>query len=976
MDSAIQEFCCSKELISTGRATPAGGVLLRKYLILVLGTGRLWSGSVWHFRASQRIKRCEVALLLLVFTFGSPNPRTQAYAPMYSIFSLGDVRTSLPNYLAAGTVEPGAAVFLNDAAVAVDANGAFSYPVSLHVGNNELKFDIHSSGGQYSYNKNVIRDPLFAVNRHDRLLVDAVLGDSTFGVDGTIVIDLQQQAVIGLLPNQHIRGVSSGRTELYTSTGAVLSSANFGVLRQLPFTQEIPRNGFLVSPRGTQLYSRDEIVNVASNTLVGHLPFNVTTGSSWSAARIPGGPTISPDGTFVCGTNSVRCFNVDSGQILEPQLPASFVSDLEFSLDGQRLLRSMYAYGSTSVEVYDFPSFELSGTINGLPDFAGELGFLSKNIGVVAYSGNPTLLGGGLTTFSVDSATVLSPVSAKLSDNLTVAGNRVFAANSSIDPLGDKRFGVNAWRSNSEGTLVLESTFFLGINEFQNSSSSGRPIFDQIDGIEFLAASVPVLPGDYNGNGKVEGADYVLWRKTLGQTGTKLAADGNDNGVVYDGDFQLWRANFGIASASAAAVPEPSALTLVIGTAFLICWVALNSRRVPRTMRFAAVVVASLTVNETSVEAEILLDDNFTAGFNQQKWFVKAWDNSTYIDGTQLRVYPYQPLVHDGFLDLIFSAYNPTAGTPGDSFYGSQIISQQEFGPTASQAIRFTSRARFLPPVGQSSVPSGIVGSMFPYKLLTANSRNEIDVEVLTKPQGEGPGFLSNVFVNDPFTVAGDVQFLPDTNYNFRDFHEYSVLWSVDSITWYLDGKVVRREIEMIPTGSLQLYFNVWAPRFGGFARAIDTSLQPATSAGANKDVIWQLDSARVETVRPILLGDYNNDGKVDTLDYVVWRKTKGQVGSSLAADGSGNGLIDDADYGIWRANVGKTASAASAFSEAIAEPASGALVLAALLATCARSHRARRRIWRKRASKLQPIGFSQALTEEANRLAAHRRHR
>jgi adhesin HecA-like repeat protein len=35
-------------------------------------------------------------------------------------------------------------------------------------------------------------------------------------------------------------------------------------------------------------------------------------------------------------------------------------------------------------------------------------------------------------------------------------------------------------------------------------------------------ATSPALPGNYNGNGVVDAADYVVWRKTLGQTGTGL----------------------------------------------------------------------------------------------------------------------------------------------------------------------------------------------------------------------------------------------------------------------------------------------------------------------------------------------------------------------------------------------------------------------------------------------------------------------
>jgi hypothetical protein len=56
------------------------------------------------------------------------------------------------------------------------------------------------------------------------------------------------------------------------------------------------------------------------------------------------------------------------------------------------------------------------------------------------------------------------------------------------------------------------------------------------------------VPGDYNRNGVVDGADYVVWRKTDGQQGNGLAADGDGNQQVDQGDYTFWRQRFGIAS--------------------------------------------------------------------------------------------------------------------------------------------------------------------------------------------------------------------------------------------------------------------------------------------------------------------------------------------------------------------------------------------------------------------------------------------
>jgi autotransporter-associated beta strand protein len=82
------------------------------------------------------------------------------------------------------------------------------------------------------------------------------------------------------------------------------------------------------------------------------------------------------------------------------------------------------------------------------------------------------------------------------------------------------------------------------------------------------------LTGDYNGNGRVDAADYTVWRNSLGQPvppGT--LADGNGSAMIDDQDYLVWRQHFGaiaIASGSGAsfpveptAVPEPTTLVLI-----------------------------------------------------------------------------------------------------------------------------------------------------------------------------------------------------------------------------------------------------------------------------------------------------------------------------------------------------------------------------------------------------------------------------
>ncbi|MCC7475466.1 MAG: hypothetical protein IT425_08730 [Pirellulales bacterium] len=81
-------------------------------------------------------------------------------------------------------------------------------------------------------------------------------------------------------------------------------------------------------------------------------------------------------------------------------------------------------------------------------------------------------------------------------------------------------------------------------------------------------ANLTQLPWDYNANGTVDAADYIVWRKTFGST-TDLGADGNNGKLVEEDDYAFWRGRFGdsagsfdgaaVLESTRTAVPEPVA---------------------------------------------------------------------------------------------------------------------------------------------------------------------------------------------------------------------------------------------------------------------------------------------------------------------------------------------------------------------------------------------------------------------------------
>jgi hypothetical protein len=78
------------------------------------------------------------------------------------------------------------------------------------------------------------------------------------------------------------------------------------------------------------------------------------------------------------------------------------------------------------------------------------------------------------------------------------------------------------------------------------------------------------LPGDYNRDAIVDAADYVVWRKTRGQSVPIFtSADGNGDGTIDNDDFTIWRGNFGATATPGSGVAVPEAATTFLAMAAL-----------------------------------------------------------------------------------------------------------------------------------------------------------------------------------------------------------------------------------------------------------------------------------------------------------------------------------------------------------------------------------------------------------------------
>jgi hypothetical protein len=148
----------------------------------------------------------------------------------------------------------------------------------------------------------------------------------------------------------------------------------------------------------------------------------------------------------------------------------------------------------------------------------------------------------------------------EVATDLRVLGEDVFLQ---LDAFGNT-LSFYAWRATEIKPEVPRltavdsryTTGLVGLLHFpQSQGDSSRIQFVQV-----ADAPIPAsLAGDYDSNGSVDAADYVVWRNGLGTT-------------YSQNDYNVWRANFGLTAAAAGAssyaslpsMPEPTALLVLI----------------------------------------------------------------------------------------------------------------------------------------------------------------------------------------------------------------------------------------------------------------------------------------------------------------------------------------------------------------------------------------------------------------------------
>jgi hypothetical protein len=143
---------------------------------------------------------------------------------------------------------------------------------------------------------------------------------------------------------------------------------------------------------------------------------------------------------------------------------------------------------------------------------------------------------------------------------LGVANGEILASQDPTGSVGSYFAAVDAYGTATPDSTIINTFALFGHR--QNTMGTAAVDFDELriglTWADVTPASPAGVPGDYNANGNVDAADYVLWRN-----GGPLANEVDAPGTVNAADYDAWRARFGNAAGTGTNVPEPLLGTLL-----------------------------------------------------------------------------------------------------------------------------------------------------------------------------------------------------------------------------------------------------------------------------------------------------------------------------------------------------------------------------------------------------------------------------
>lgn len=275
--------------------------------------------------------------------------------------------------------------------------------------------------------------------------------------------------------------------------------------------------------------------------------------------NVSGGWLKVESGLVIGGPGGTAALNLSGGTLRTSTLSKG--SGGSFSFTG----------GKLSADTVNFTLVNNGGTLApGDSIGATEANVAAPNIGQTHVVGDLALNSG---TLQIELSSLAS-FDKLLVDNLaTLGGNLTVSTLGSFAPTNG-----NSWQIITAGAITGS---FSSITPGYTVQKQGNNLL--------LFFGNPTLAGDYNGDGSVNAADYVIWRRAMTSGGTLLNETASP-GVADQADYDAWRANFGAtnspgsgASRTTEAIPEPATGMLLALAGMSTFW--LNGRSRSRKVR-------------------------------------------------------------------------------------------------------------------------------------------------------------------------------------------------------------------------------------------------------------------------------------------------------------------------------------------------------------------------------------------------------
>ncbi len=249
------------------------------------------------------------------------------------------------------------------------------------------------------------------------------------------------------------------------------------------------------------------------------------------------------------------------------------------------------ANGGDTIALWDSFSAYLADTNIGGRTTANAIATVTYSSG----SGWPTSTDGASINLNDLSADPTNSASWDLSSDGDTAGSFFISTDTPLHPGGDVGSpgsfnGVAPPNADFDGDGDVDGTDFLIWQ--RNFGVVGGPLFGlgDADGDGDVTAGdlaiwetqygTSTQNADFDGDSDVDGTDYLIWQRNLGVVGGLAfgPGDANGDGDVTAGDLAIWEAQYGIAPLTEAttSVPEPTAVVLAV---FVSCLVSLVSRQ-------------------------------------------------------------------------------------------------------------------------------------------------------------------------------------------------------------------------------------------------------------------------------------------------------------------------------------------------------------------------------------------------------------